>query len=321
MIISRKEDWGKVEYNTVNHTFNIKPTKEFEKNRQTPYVSNPLLLNIDLTFDCNMKCKHCVAKDFEMHKVGDLVISEKLINWINESPFFVVVITGGEPLLPKKRDDLISLLKRIDKGIIIDTNGTIRPDKELLKIIKQKNILVRISLDAVRPQTETIFRTLGKKKEADRELYFKKLENIDWFKSKGINLAIQSVLHKRNDESMLRIPEYLKQKSIKKWYIQRFIPSHLAKKEELLKEADYIDILRKLKKKCKKYNIKCFTKIDKRHNSVFLLIGDGKIYTQGDKPGQKILIGNINSEIKYFLYVSSSDHSARYYGEQIIDRE
>ena len=72
--------------------------------------------------------------------------------------------------------------------------------------------------------------------------------------------------------------------------------------------------LEKLKRDCKEKNIECFTKKDLRHNSVVLLVGDGFLYTQGQKPGQKVLLGTIGSDIQYFQIISRADHAERYYG-------
>jgi hypothetical protein len=45
-----------------------------------------------------------------------------------------------------------------------------------------------------------------------------------------------------------------------------------------------------------------------------MLVGDGFLYTQGEKPRQKIPLGRIGSDIRYFEYISSADHAERYYG-------
>lgn len=314
LILSRKESWGKLEYNMMNQTFNIEK-KDGERGSITPYVSNPIVLNIDLTFNCNMNCLHCLAEDMKNHTSDDLNVTNKLIDWINNSPFFLIVITGGEPLLHEKEKILYQLLSQINnKGIIVDTNGTIRPSEKIVNVLRDKKVLIRISQDSVRPQDEVFFRRIGKKQEKNMNIYFEKLKNIEWFKLNGLSIAIQSVLHKRNKISIFNMLEYLVKMSIDKWYIQRFIPSHKAKEEKSLMLEEYEKIFKKLKKMCDKKGIVCFPKRDQRNNCVFLLVGDGEIYTQGEKPGEKIFLGDIRHDLDYFSYVSSPDHSLRYYG-------
>lgn len=315
MIVERKEAWGKLIYDTSKHRFSYVNTNGKDA---IPYVDQPVLLNVDLTMKCNMECLHCVAMDFS--EIEDLVISKKLLNWINESPFMVVVITGGEPLLPEYEDQLTTLLQEIrNKGLIVDTNGTIFPSHSLIETIRDTSTLVRISWDSTRPQDETIFRRVkSNTKRGDViniEYYNRKFELIRRLREAGVNVAVQSVLHKRNSESILEMPIALHKYSISQWYIQRFIPSYMrtGKKYEVSK-SKYDEITSKLIKKCHEYNIECITKNDRRHNSVVLLVGKGILYTQGGKPRQKILLGTIDSEIRYFDYISSADHAERYYG-------
>jgi hypothetical protein len=104
--------------------------------------------------------------------------------------------------------------------------------------------------------------------------------------------------------------------SIKQWYLQRFIPSRIvANKNFEVNDAKYDEAISGLIRKCHEKNIECIAKKDRRHNCVVLLVGNGLLYTQGEKPRQKILLGTIDdSEIRYFDYVSSADHAERYYG-------
>lgn len=315
MKLKRQEGWGTLIYDTGKHEFII---IENEMKGSLPYINNkPVVLNIDLTFECNMNCKHCVAKDTQKLINKDLFINKKLIDWINKSHFMVLVITGGEPLLQGKEKDLLRLISNIHKkGIIIDTNGTIIPSRKVLNKILEKNILLRVSMDSINPNEEISLRKINNDVDENLKAYYAKLRNIKLLQSEGITVTIQSVLSLINRRSILGVPKFLAKETIKNWHVQRFIPSHKTIEPEKysLDDDDYQKLVRIIQEKCKKLGIKFFGKMDKRHNSVFLLVGDGELYTQGNKPGQKIHLGNIYSDIRYFDYVSSSDHSARYYG-------
>ena len=315
MKIERSEVWGDLIYDTTDHTFS-----RVEKNGSgsIPYTNNPILLNIDLTLNCNMNCMHCVAKDFI--NVGDLEITDKMLRRINESKFMVIVITGGEPLLHEYENNLLKLLQGIEgKGLIIDTNGTIQPSKKVVDTILNTDTLVRVSWDAIRPQDETYFRKAKSHAKVmtdlDKEYYYSKFKTIDILRSEGVKVAAQSVIHKHNIDTIIDMPEKITDLKIKKWYIQRYIPAHLVAGNRTLDIStnDYENKISELIKKCSQMNIECIAKKDRRHNSVFLLVGDGDLYTQGELPGMKIRLGKIETDMSYFLYVSSSDHSERYY--------
>jgi len=312
MIIERKEPWGILQYDTKLHRFSY---DDKGKGKDLPYAYAPIVLNVDLTMKCNMACKHCVAKDFG--NMGDLFVDDNMVSLINKSPFMVIVITGGEPTLPEYEDNLITMLSKIkNKGLMIDTNGTIKPKASVMRIIKKTNTLIRVSWDSVRPQDELYLR-VGNPHESktNQQLYDTKIAMIKYYLSKGIDIAVQTVINRKNVVSVGKMPEVLSSLQIKQWYLQRFIPSHQMADSDLgLSPEDYQKTVTSLGKKCAELKIECIAKRDRRHNSVFLLVGDGKLYTQGEKPRQKICLGVMGNVTRFFDYVSSPDHSERYYG-------
>jgi MoaA/NifB/PqqE/SkfB family radical SAM enzyme len=319
MIIERKETWGKLTYDTSRHLFSY---TQFNEKDAIPYAEHPVVLNIDLTMKCNMGCLYCVAKDFD--QAEDLVVSRKLLNWINESRFMVVVITGGEPLLPEYENQLITLLRETrNKGLIVDTNGTIYPSHSVIKTILGTNALVRISWDSTRSYDEAYFRRAKPNTKPDDEInleyYHKKIDTIRRLRNAGVNVAVQTVVQKRhlkNLYSIIDMPRMLRELSVSQWFLQRFIPSYKATSKGFeVSNEEYDKVTAKLIKKCREEKIECITKKDRRHNCVVLLVGNGFLYTQGQRPRQKIPLGTIDDpEIRYFDYISSADHAERYYG-------
>lgn len=315
MIIERKEAWGKLRYDTLQHRFSCVHSDEKDA---VAYADRPVVLNIDLTMKCNMDCIHCVAKDFG--QIEDLVISRKLVDWINREDFMVVVITGGEPLLPEYEDNLITLLRETrGKGLVVDTNGTIFPSHSVIETILETSALVRVSWDSVRVYDETYFRRakLNTKhnEKINKEYFNRKINTMLRLQDAGVNVAVQTVVHKKNLGSLKYMPAKLREFSIKQWYLQRFIPSRKTTGKNFeVSNDEYDKITAELIKMCHEVSIECIKKKDRRHNCVFLLVEDGVLYTQGEKPRQKIRLGTIDDEIRYFEYVSSADHAERYYG-------
>ncbi len=309
-----------IAYDTKAHKFVI---DQIDEKPCGPYSQRPVLLNIVVTHDCNMDCDHCVAKDFGGVEQQDIQVTHDLLAWINEGPFLVVVLTGGEPLLHEHQDRLLALLEGIhDKGVMLDTNGTIWPRDDILRALKSHNALVRISLDSLRPQDDTELRHApGADREQRLQEYQNRLRIIDSFVDAGIYTAVQTVVyrssHKNADKSLDDMAVWLRAHNIKGWHLQRLIPSYrLSKVKEKynLSWEDYETIAYRLTQRCQKEGIECVAKKDQRHNSVFLLLGEGVLYTQGPSPGQKVPLGTIHEELDFFSYVSASDHAMRYYG-------
>jgi organic radical activating enzyme len=327
MIIERKEKWGRLSYDTDTHTFDYEETAP---RTVGPYVGRPVVLNVALTQQCNMECKHCVAKDFAGECDDDLDVTDRLIDNINASPFMVVVITGGEPLLPSCRSALGALIEGFrDKAIVVDTNGTIEPTRDLLRLFKQRQVLLRVSLDSMQAKDEVYLRHTrrGREDPESRALYFDKLERIRRLSNGSVPMGVQTVIyHRRTGTSrknpVLGIIEFLLDVGIDRWYLQRLIPSfkfrHPPESCDLRPE-EYEQMAGDMCTAASKVDIRTFAKRDRRHNSVFLLVGKGVLYTQGPRPGEKIRLGAFSPRTSYrtcFDYVSAPDHAARYYSEK-----
>lgn len=313
--VEREQTWGTLRYDTLNHNFSYSET---EPRSGEPYTSQPVVLNIVITCRCNMDCKYCVAKDFTGIENEDLVLSDEMIHWINRSDFMLLVLTGGEPLMPPYDAVSMRIIESVrDQGIILDTNGTFLPDRGVLSRLKRHRVMVRVSMDSIRPEEEIEMRRVLKGRDPEAlSVYFAKLTIIERLISAGINTAVQTVVWQNNPGALYQMIDWLSANGIKRWYLQRLIPSYKYKEpseRSALKPDDYYPRVTEIAEKARRAGIECVPKMDLRHNSVFLLTSDGALYTQGAAPGQKIKIGTINEEIKYFDYVSAADHARRYY--------
>lgn len=312
VIVERTQTWGVVRYDTLNHSFSC---SEKKSRSAEPYASRPVVLNIVISRRCNMNCEYCVARDFTGIEKEDLVLSTEMIEWIKESTFMLLVLTGGEPLMSPANVTTMRLVDSInDQGIMIDTNGTILPDREVLSTLKKKRVMLRVSMDSANPNEEIKRRCVRKGRELDStSAYYTKLTNIKHFLSAGINTAVQTVVWKNNEDSLNKMIDWLYLNGIKRWYLQRLIPSNRFNPIKALKPEKYYPLVTKIADRARSAGIECIPKMDLRHNSVFLLTADGALYTQGEAPGQKVRLGTIRENIEYFDYVSAADHAWRYY--------
>lgn len=320
-IVRKDHTWGAIHYDTLTHKFSYE-----EKKRRSgePYPNVPVVLNVVITRRCNMDCQYCVAKDFTGIEQPDLVLSPEMVEWINRSPFMVLVLTGGEPLMPPYDAVSIRLIESVrDRAVILDTNGTFMPDARVLSYLREHRVMVRVSMDSTSPKEEFDVRCMATGNERDaRAAYYAKQTNIKRFHSAGVYTAVQTVVWRTNLRPVKAMVDWLSDRGIKRWYLQRLIPSYRFKgtsPRKTLKPEDYYPKVAAIAAKARAAGIECIPKMDLRHNSVFLLTANGVLYTQGAEPGQKVRLGTIKEKIDYFDYVSAADHAHRYYLAETLD--
>ena len=82
----------------------------------------PLVVEWRLTGRCNERCNFCYGPDHSMMEEPDAV--ERLISFIGNSPVPVVRVTGGEPLLYPRINEVIEVLAgTYNKKVVLSTNG------------------------------------------------------------------------------------------------------------------------------------------------------------------------------------------------------
>lgn len=78
---------------------------------------------------CNLRCSYCDTKYALESNSGNEMSIEQIINKINKIGIKNVTITGGEPLIHKDIDILISKLLETGYKVNIETNGSVAIDK------------------------------------------------------------------------------------------------------------------------------------------------------------------------------------------------
>ena len=111
------------------------------------------VLNLTITGQCNMKCKHCGAVDCMVSKEKRELTTEEYISVINQAVELGcrnIIIAGGEPFL---RKDIFDILKFADSRNIVCSiliNGLLINEEIIGKLEELRNFsYVRISLDYV----------------------------------------------------------------------------------------------------------------------------------------------------------------------------
>lgn len=104
----------------------------------------PVHVDIELTQQCNLKCKHCFVpnKRFSFSKKTFNVIKK-----LNKQGVIIFELVGGEPLLIKEIFSIIKYLKGHNRIVTISTNGTLITKDIAKKLAKNSPHKIFVSLD------------------------------------------------------------------------------------------------------------------------------------------------------------------------------
>lgn len=123
------------------------------------YYSAPLSVLWDLTYRCNLRCRHCLNDDSAPVKEMCLKEVEKVLRELKRMRVFSINFSGGEPLL---RNDLLEILEKasgLNFGVRLSTNGLLLDEGLLRKLGELDVYCIQISLDGI-GETHDNFRGL-----------------------------------------------------------------------------------------------------------------------------------------------------------------
>lgn len=127
---------------------------------QKPFVSGaPFLVVWDITYACNLRCKHCYATAGK--PLSDELTTEEakeVIDKLDKAGVPIIAFSGGEPLV---RPDILELTRyAADKGtyVAVASNGTLITKEKAEEMKKAGIQFVQISLDGADAETHNSFR-------------------------------------------------------------------------------------------------------------------------------------------------------------------
>ncbi|MGM9848413.1 MAG: radical SAM protein [Bacilli bacterium] len=212
---------------------------------------------LHITNQCNLNCRYCyinknnIDMDFDVAKE----IIDKLIVSLKENNFNKIVLSfsGGEPLLRvdliEKIIDYCNTFHNISFSYRILTNGILIGDR-VIKLIKENNVDVRISLDGIKEYNDKNRCYYDK-----RGSYYDVVNGILYLKKNDIEPTINVVVTKENIDGLFELTK-------------RLIDFNLPFRFSLEKSNNNImpsiinvqsKIIRKLKS-CLKLILKCYSK-------------------------------------------------------------
>lgn len=127
---------------------------------ETETVPQQVMLTFNTTHACNMACRYCFAftKEKRIEPMSIHVAEKAIKNLLKDFPNtkrYLFYFFGGEPLLCK--DFIRETVRRIEErfkeypgkdfAFLLNTNGLLLNDKDLLALFKEKDFTITISLD------------------------------------------------------------------------------------------------------------------------------------------------------------------------------
>lgn len=175
-------------------------------------LTRPFRVNWLASLACNLVCVYCYAED----KMDQKRATEpEVFTAIDELSPMVVGITGGEPLMSPYLTEAIERFSG-NYGLILDTNGTVKPRPQLLEALKESNTTVRVTVDATDKSTLNFLRPSRSSHEYEPDKIF---NTIHLLGEAGINTAVHSVMTSQNIDDLATIGDKLVDRGITTWQL------------------------------------------------------------------------------------------------------
>lgn len=173
---------------------------------ETETVPQQVMLTFNTTHACNMACRYCFAFTKEKHiDPMSIHVAEKATkNLLKDFPNtkrYLFYFFGGEPLLCK--DFIRETVRRIEErfkeypgkdfAFLLNTNGLLLNDKDLLALFKEKDFTITISLDGpqeVNDQNRLLVSGQGSFKRI--------MANIELLRQANIKFNLRATISPRN---------------------------------------------------------------------------------------------------------------------------
>lgn len=162
----------------------------------------PLQVILELTYRCNLNCKHCYIES----KISNDLSKEEYFKILDELAgmgTLEIVFTGGEPFLRKDFFQILEYAKLLGFSCIIKTSGTLITEENAEALAELYPHEVHISLYSMNPgEHDFITNTPGSFKKSKKA--------IELLTQKGIQMKISSALMKNTFRSAPLLLDFAK---------------------------------------------------------------------------------------------------------------
>ncbi|NSW84310.1 MAG: radical SAM protein [Syntrophothermus sp.] len=209
------------------------------------WIQGPLVVTIELTNECNLKCRHCYASAGEKLD-NELSLDEikQLLGELSQLGTMEVEFSGGEPLLRPDLFEIIEYAEGLDFSVVLITNGTL-VDREVASTLGSLGLKhVQVSLDGLK-ENHDYLRGDG--------TYEAVLESVRLLAEEGVSVAVRTTVNRRNVGELEKIADLAVGMGASKLGFVRFFPAGrgMGYKEDLMLDAEGMRSFRLTGKKIK----------------------------------------------------------------------
>ncbi|GAA8349659.1 GTP 3',8-cyclase MoaA [Helicobacter pylori] len=198
-------------------------------------------IRVSVTKQCNFRCQYCMpTTPLDFFDDEELLPLDSVLEFLKiaiDEGVKKIRITGGEPLLRKGLDEFIAKLHAYNKevALVLSTNGFLL--KKMAKGLKDAGLSrVNVSLDSLKSD-----RVL---KISQKDALKNALEGIEESLKVGLKLKLNTVVMKGvNDDEILELLEYAKNRGIQIRYIEFMENTHAKDLVKGLKEREILDLI------------------------------------------------------------------------------
>ncbi|WRE92085.1 GTP 3',8-cyclase MoaA [Helicobacter pylori] len=198
-------------------------------------------IRVSVTKQCNFRCQYCMpTTPLDFFDDEELLPLDNVLEFLKiaiDEGVKKIRITGGESLLRKGLDKFIAKLHAYNKevALVLSTNGFSL--KKMAKGLKDAGLSrVNVSLDSLKSD-----RVL---KISQKDALKNTLEGIEESLKVGLKLKLNTVVMKGvNDDEILELLEYAKNRSIQIRYIEFMENTHAKDLVKGLKEEEILDLI------------------------------------------------------------------------------
>nr|WP_240448455.1 GTP 3',8-cyclase MoaA [Helicobacter pylori] len=198
-------------------------------------------MRVSVTKQCNFRCQYCMpATPLNFFENEELLPLDNVLEFLKiaiDEGVKKIRITGGESLLRKGLDEFIAKLHAYNKevALVLSTNGFLL--KKMAKDLKNAGLMqVNVSLDSLKSD-----RVL---KISQKDALKNTLEGIEESLKVGLKLKLNTVVIKSvNDDEILELLEYAKNRHIQIRYIEFMENTHAKSLVKGLKEKEILDLI------------------------------------------------------------------------------
>lgn len=169
---------------------NLNPPS-LEYNVTQKFLSAPLTVLWDITYACNLNCKHClVAARNKLNNELSLEEVKKIIDQLSEMKVFNVCFLGGEPLMREDLFEILEYTSNLNIGVSFSTNGSLINDHIINELEKINIFKVQVSLDGLQ-ETHNKIRGVSSSFQTA-------INAIKKFTKSGIRVEVSTTVNKLN---------------------------------------------------------------------------------------------------------------------------